>query len=846
MYSIEILCPDSSLWVDHLGNDIDRLVLSKKYEPDYIHGHYPLQSFGTLERTISDIPERPIQSLTDWNVSVNSVYSSKDGSFSTIDLFYFLEAKNEEKEEPGYEFNLVGCKTHLYDDGAPVFSGVVNSVETSNGTTSINISEQIGSPSIARDSIPTVLGNAAADALYWPVEITKDDLGAEQIILSKEPLQRFDGLFIYDEENNRYIECEFEHYEISSNNTRIVFCYDDSVAQLSKGVSDNGGFFVQAHVISKLRTDSTAADPENYVVGTGSNAEMVQAWNNQVAFIPEGIHGPNDENLTILDRGLSYSGRSHGSGEPFRRIDSSTSGYFYITLVDEPISVTETGDVIENSQTFQNETVYRDKDHPLIYGSPGAFIRNSKEGDTRGQLGVAAALPPIDIPTLTAKLIWLIPLGIQYISYYARFTLKFPKMNLSSEATISKYQAQISLASKFWEADIQYQIGDKDLFTSIDYKKSDGRSNFYSSDDLQSLNYDPSMSYSDTEIAHIHVKLYYGFKMAGTPSLAPSASINALRIHRRIKIPFNKAKLFAKGQPFPIAANTGDFIIPAVNSLLAAAAVLKYTVAADGELPNIEYGTLIKNETAEFRDKLGDLAAASSTLIRFSPISDTFLVKSTRKEDATVVHIPRRAILEENNIFNFKMQTPKRTDVYTEIEIAWGKNIATGKYENKILANKLGVYHNDIFSEPIDSELGWGGMKKQLIKSSSGGKANKKIIENEWIRNREGAEYMAYNYLRWTCVPLRRAEVKCIRPWLPAEIDLGSFVSLDLPGYPPKLADTAWIVTSITDNLDDCTTGIELLEAWKIPVVPLERFLATENWDYIATEQEENKIQLER
>jgi len=843
MRSVAILKPESVRWFDHFGNAIDQLVLLQEYEQNYIPGHYPVQSFGTLERTISDIPERPIQSLTNWNVSVNSVYSSKDEDFSTIDLFYFLEAKNEEL---GGEFNPVGCAAHLFDDGAIVFSGVVNSVENSNGTTSINISERIGSPSIAQSSNLTAIGNTTGGALYWPVEITKDDLGTERIIVSKTPLQRFDGLFIYDEENNRYIECESENYQLSSQKTMIFFGYDEIVARTTDRIGTDD-FFMPQGDMHKLREDSTAVDPENYAVGIGLSEEIVQAWNNQKAFLSDEAKASWNYDWTVLDRGQDYRNfRIHEQGAPFRRVDLEKSGYFYITLIDEPISVTETGDVGKNQSINGAGPFPRDIEHPLIFGSPSSFIQNSKTGDV-ALPGVTAKLPPITIEKL---MIWGLA-GITQITHYARFSFKFPKMDLPSSATVANYMLQVAFTSND-STEIHYQIGDRDHFERLNWSTLNG-STCESFDNKhypmlpEGLN-DDLPSYSDTEIAHIHIRLHYGFAIVGVPTMAPSVTLQALRIRRKIKIPFNKAKLFAKGQPFATTnADDGhNFIIPAINSLLAAANVRDYTAAADGELPNIEYCALIKNETAGFRDKLGDLAAASSTLIRFSPVSDTFLVKSTRKEDATVVHIPRRAILEENNIFNFKTQTPKRTDVYTGIEIAWGKNIATGKYENKISVDWHGVCHNGILSEPIDSGFEWEGLKAQLVKSHNEGKANTKIIENEWIRNKEGAENMAYNYLRWTCVPLRKAEVRCIKPWLPAEIDLGSFVSLDLPGYPPKLAGTAWIVKGITDNLDDCTTSIELLEAWDIPVVPLERFLAAENWDYIATEQEENKIQLER
>ena len=94
-------------WIDHLRNPIAKLVFDKKYRQDYVPGYYPAKSFGELNRQIGSIPDNPIQSLTDFNITIDSVYSSRDGSFSTVNLFYYLETVNE-------DFDIVGSNAVLF------------------------------------------------------------------------------------------------------------------------------------------------------------------------------------------------------------------------------------------------------------------------------------------------------------------------------------------------------------------------------------------------------------------------------------------------------------------------------------------------------------------------------------------------------------------------------------------------------------------------------------------------------------------------------------------------------------------------------------------------------------
>jgi len=170
MFRVEIYAPPAVGWIDHNGTDINRLVFSKKYQSNYIPGHYPLESLGELYRNIDDFRESPFQSRTDWEIRIPSVYSSADGIFSTVDLLYFLESKND---DAGIEFDLTGCEAVLLDDDDnPFYIGRVESFTSGGATSSLRISDWLGAPKIGQSLFPVNLGDAS-DFYRWPVQYRK-------------------------------------------------------------------------------------------------------------------------------------------------------------------------------------------------------------------------------------------------------------------------------------------------------------------------------------------------------------------------------------------------------------------------------------------------------------------------------------------------------------------------------------------------------------------------------------------------------------------------------------------------------------------------------------------------
>jgi hypothetical protein len=180
--------------------------------------------------------------------------------------------------------------------------------------------------------------------------------------------------------------------------------------------------------------------------------------------------------------------------------------------------------------------------------------------------------------------------------------------------------------------------------------------------------------------------------------------------------------------------------------------------------------------------------------------------------------------------------------------VSWGKNIETGNYEHSFSVDSQGIYiDGEAISGGSELKLGakWESVLSQLGENSNANIRAFKSLDTDWVMNQEGAEIMAYNYLLWNCAPLRKAQAKCITPVLrPLGIDIGSFASFDLPGYPPKFSQTAWAVTGKQDDLDGMVSTLELLEVWNMPVVSPDRFLLLEDGGNIFLENGD-KIRLE-
>ena len=791
-------------WVDHFGNTIDKLVFSKEYHEEYIPGYYPIESYGSLYRNIDNFRQSPMQSLSEWQIKLPSLYSSKDGQFSTVNLLYYLEYINEKE---GKDFNLTGCKTLLFENNSLIFEGVVNSIEDATGNSTVSIGEHIGSPEIKKSDFPITLGNA--EILHWPVKITKNEMGQDIIVISERNITKFNGLFIHLESVNKFIRVNF-HF----NSQELIFSKgyqtailtmqgsDAAVWILKNDISIDEPFLIRSPndliqargIVDSFRPDINKETPDNYIVGDNVNAEFIQAWASRGTMI-------DNEFIYELGRASVEQRNYHYSGEKIRKVGVLKMAEIEFGFDHNPISL------VENSGNGGLLTI----NTPFISGSSVSFLEAVSESSE-------------------STFNWdKLPRAI-HREYFNRttFTFNFPKLDLS-DGYIHRLYCNFK---------IKMNIDDRHLFSLVLHI---GSSRF----DLginSNLSLDGSMSIISFPVQNVSlldlqkVSLIFDSFINSNEHIF---TIGLFTIRLFVRMPLNNAKLYASGEVENLLDSSSEnSVIPSIAGLLSAANVDDYNVSKiiPGELNEIKYGSILNNEAVLFRDKLRVLAAESGTLVKHSPIAKEYLVKSTSRQfEYTTQFIPLDIIVLENNIYDFKMESAYRNDILNGILISWGKNFETGKYEHTLTID----FPNDPYRDGEkwdmkDSILGnkWKSIKEQIEKNKTGNIGIVKSIDAEWVMDWDGAEIMAYNYLCWNCAPLRKAQVKCITPLFRVfnlNLDIGDFINIDLPGYPRKFVETAWVITGVHYNLDKTITTFELLEVWDMPVIPADRYLLLED-----------------
>jgi hypothetical protein len=711
--------------------------------------------------------------------------------------------------------------------------------------TSIGISENIGAPSIPKHEIPVAIGNEAdRKTLYFPVKVTKDSIGLEEIILNDYTGTEAPSLFAYLEKNDMFLEVKGITFA-KTNGVWMLKSNLEAVAKLQKDIMSDGRLILTNRGSIKTGTafwphlSPDADEPLIYYLGN-DNRELIHAWTNmprniRIPYSDSGFVVSNDKEREFgIDRPAPYV-RNHYAGEPFTKTEYNLYGT--VEIADKPVSV-----VLNSLQDGE----YDFKDRFISSGNSIAFLKNNS-CDTYNSYSLSLGY------------------GERYKSDMsvlrnAFFIFKFPEIDLPSNAKVSRHSLKIRMhltahtgTNVLDRVLVAYGYNDHARFNNI-LDIGFSRSSYYNRYLTQELTTPVELSNMQTGLLSVFLQRGSGFGSQNSDRTF-WFSLEGLEINREIIFPLKDAKLFAGIAPQEISENTdtSNSVIPSIRGLLKAAGMDCKAEEEGDNITDIEYGLLLQGESAKFRDKLGSLAAASATIVRFDSFSNTFKVKSiSRAGEITKHKISPKVLIEKGNIYSFKKQSPHRFDIFTGVEVTWGKNPITGKYENKTLVNKLGIYHNGIYSEqPIYVLEIWDLLRERLGKNihiCSG--ENVKTIENEWIMDKSGAEHFACNYLAWSCAPLLKAEIECITEWLKKEngerFEIGDFVYFHLPGYPDKLEKTTWIVSAIEDDLDNFTTSLQLLEAWGIEAPAEERYLLLENSGYVLLEEAEKKIELER
>jgi len=767
------------------------------------------------------------------NIAMNATAASGASSFSTLNLLYFLECQSEA--------GFVGSRAILFNGSACVYIGMVESISFGHETTALRISDLFGNPKIPAGDFPAIFGRLGQSKL--PVEVTKTfasiELKMHSMPLDEAPafyLKTDAGEFI--ELRKIDIKSRIEgagvsigiEYEAGFTRGAIKFQQKNVVA-LTRDAPPNTEIALSlandTAIPNKLRGEHLNEDtPDYYGIGAGDDFEKLEVWSNAPwASWNEGAPG-----FFIVGRDVHSKRRHHKQGDfIFKMTERELWGRIEINIYAESITFANvTGNFIKPpfqtgnpSQLYLNsrENKYDFEDCPRIrlYNKNLILNKNTVQGNLYYSctVNVKVKLSSPEIFSESSRVYWGGRLIVGFkckSSDVFKYTLNVYRKN--SQTALAGYQGETEYVKIFPVGNVPLSdIRDLTFQFVLTYTGNRNQIDTYDSD-------------QDIVISHV-------------------------RLTGPMTVLLDGKKLYASGQMASADYSPQSAtVIPILQTLLGASCVDNGAEAEDSEL---EYGNITK-EGFSVRDKLRSLAAESAMLVKISDMGRQMkTVDISLHKDPDICPIPLDAFALDGNRYAFKMESPERSELLSGLDLRWGKDIETGKFEHTLSISKKGNLRDGNEYEgagkiPKDK---WDIVFNAM--SQNDGMGEHKTIDAEWIISWEAAERMAYNILRWNTAPMLKAEAACIFPelelaeekWGKGVIDIGTFVRFSpLPGYHDKLAETAWVITGRHDDFDSMVTKLELLEASGLPAVPPSRCLLLEDGRNIFLENKE-KIKME-
>jgi len=912
MLSVHIICSDSQGWIDHLGNRIDRLVFSKSALPllelatpligqkgerllgqnnerllgqakryaqgSFSPGIYPLESCGSLYRNIDNFRESPLQSRTDWEIAVPSVYTSPDGSFKTVDLLYYLESKNE---KAGLEFDLIGCEATLFDDDKEIYNGMVESITSGGATSTIRISDWLGTPKIWLRQSPVIIGKINS-ASKWPVTITKGEkswrleissraLGSKPSFYLKLGTDEFAQVKSFEESG----ESRQDALTLRSQDSwKSAVLYNERKPERVYEIYENVYFYTPDLLLNirglpVLRPEGKDT-PDYYTLGDNDLwFEYLEAWSNRAT---AGKWDWEDE-----VRGYSV-GREQWSEEKSALMHYSKTP---IRKIPEPLAPSAAVEVFAPAKSITLDASYDISAPPYQSGSPSFLYQASQYQAEAGQKHFNANRQP---PTIKAVQVYR---GfIDRSQYYIRSNPFSIKINLASSdnlhgnARISAFHAPILYLAISYKSCEDYVVQEggriADSFglhyrparaeqlavyhvtlkvggASIELPKNlDGSVVRYELEALKGADLSSALKIE----LEVRMEISEHYLSEAQVSGIEYIEVKYARASYVVSVPITGNDLYVSGEEFSgeFDGGSGQGVSHVKSAIAGLLEMADVRAPIEGDTNALLYGTVMKQEAFALRDWLRTLAAESATLIRFNPARKQIMVADISLQNYPhSCFIPLEVFLHEG-IYSFKMESPDRIDLMRDITINWGRDFGTKEYSHSFSADARSITWDG--KEPdsyfIDKAL-WQKAFSRMQRNYSIGTS--RVIDSEWVTSWEAAENMAYNLLRWNTAPMRKAQAKCIFTALEdlsereedngnPPIDIGTFVHFDLPGYPEKFAETSWVITGRHDDLDGMVTTLELLEARDLPAVPPNRILLLEDGRDVLLE-DGKKIKLE-
>ena len=850
---LEIIPNAGDSWVNHLGNAISQLGIAqcdKGVGNPWCIYDFDL-SVGEINRGFENFPLTPLESVSDFTFSINSIWSDPTGNISTSNILWMLEDINASL---GKSFSIIGRKVRVwvsnskypallcvdngwfnydgtanysgialpypsFDEAAELkYTGVIDDIKFggSDGRIDITCTDPIEDKVLGRmltnsgdngkKAVPITYGNFTNANRPMPVSIEKSLDKITNVWLDDYPHYEYDGLCVYDQQNNKFWNVVNTNQSVN-NNTVINF------------TSTSGTTTAVA------RTNT--ADDWNFQ--TAEFSALKPADNSQVIYTVEGenvaIHSDKLTAFTIgstsyapmVSRGWGDSLRAtHASGLPYYTADNALQSN--LLTLDMDLLPTK---IYDASETYKSDVSteapgYDQTALRYVGGNPWAVIKNSVSGGT-----------------IADPIAFSIPRHSDNGKYFqeVNFVFEFPDVSAYDGAVIDDANLYLDAHWAAWLSNPTVN----GMYIIFNDDETTKQTLF----PLGCISYDNTYAYpisaphgAGISLAtlckvRIFARLDYMPVHGGLPQLL----INAIKIKARVTIPIkNTLKLYAYGwgrvinfQGTPYSANQFNH----GNRILEDLYNTNFDVSVMGGSGSVLCADFSLTDQTKFRDVVSNVALVTANAVTtnesgvptISKVIDRSCFGAVRTVGSDDVN------LADRNLPDLTYSIPTKSQVYSRIELRYGWDYARDKYLHEIIVDGSattlpnlysydGIHQNWKYTDPttFSTLLGLATDAQTYIGQSS---PNTFVLETKYLQDPATAEVLMANLIKWLCTP-RMSMTIALDYSQGQDITQLQRITLAVTGLPTRVTSKSWLVVGLSDALNSGAM-VRTLKLMEIP-----------------------------
>jgi len=851
---LEITPNAGDSWVDHHGTTITQLGIAQKDKGSanpLCAYDFDLQC-GEVSSSFENWPLSPLAKVSDFQFSITSVWSDPQGIVSTSNVLWLLEEANA---QTGKTFNIIGRKAKVWvsnsampgltwvsgttwqnytqttsytlstpapsavESATLLYTGVVEEIKLggSSGRIDIQCEDVLTDKVLGRvltnpgdngkKVVPLTYGNFTSANLPMPVSIEKSLDKITVAWLGDAPHYEYDGLCVYDEQNNKFWNVVNTNQSVN-NNTAVNFTTTGETNTAVARTDTNDDWNFQAAEFSALKPADCSQ-----VIYTVEGENVAIHSDKLTAFsIGSTSYAP------MVSRGWGDSLRAtHASGLPYHIADEALQSN--LLTLDMDLLPTK---IYDASETYKSDVSteapgYDQTALRYVGGNPWAVIKNSVSGGTIAD-PIAFSIPPHS-DTDNGK-------HFQEVN----FVFEFPDVSAYSGAVIDDANLYLDAHWAAWLSNPTVN----GMYIIFNDDETTKQTLF----PLGCISYDNTYAYpiSAPHGAGISletlskVRIFARLDWVSIEEIQsqthPYLLINAIKIKARVTIPIKTTlKLYAygwgrvinyQGTPYSLNQfNHGNRIIEDLYNSNFSAGVL----GGSGCALSADFSI---TEQANLRDVVRNVAQVTANVVHTDasgvPVISKFLDRSSFGAVCSIND--DCVLLADRNLPDLTCSIPTKSAVYSRFELRYGWDYARERYLHEIVVDGSattlpnlytydGVHQNWKHTDATTFSLllGIATDAQDYIGQSS---PNTFVLETKYLQDGATAEVLMANLIKWLATPRMAAQV-ALDYAQTQDVQLLNRLSLNVTGF-SRLASKSWLVVGCAVDPGSMVKTVTLTE----------------------------------